>query len=201
MLTKIIYIIFAYFCGAIPFAYIISKISAGVDIRTVGSGNPGATNVFRTVGKGAGIATFAVDMLKGFIPVYFAIMIDSSFSYSVAVSVAALIGHMFTVFLKFKGGKGVATGCGIFLALMPMPTLIAFLIFVIIFLLSGYVALGSVFAAVSLPLVSYFTGYGADAIIFAFAISVLIIYKHRTNIKRLRAGTENKFVIFKKKVK
>ncbi len=201
MLIKILYIIFAYFCGAIPFAYIVAKVFAGVDIRTVGSGNPGATNVFRTVGKGGGAVTFIADMLKGFIPVYFAIMIDNSFSYSVAVSVAALLGHIFTIFLKFKGGKGVATGCGIFLALMPMPTVIAFSVFVIVFLFSGYVALGSIIAAISLPMASFFTGYGTDAIIFAFAIAGLIIYKHKTNIRRLKAGTENKFIIFKKKVK
>ena len=201
MLIKIIYIFVAYLCGAVPFAYIIAKIAGGVDIRTVGSGNPGATNVFRSVGKGAGIVTFIADALKGFVPVYFAIMIDNSFSYSVAVSVAALTGHMFTVFLKFKGGKGVATGCGIFLALMPMPTAIAFVIFAVVFLASGYVALGSVCAAIFLPLVSFFAGYGSDAVIFAFAVALLIIYKHRANIKRLKAGTENRFVIFKRKVK
>ncbi|MCL2144416.1 MAG: glycerol-3-phosphate 1-O-acyltransferase PlsY [Endomicrobia bacterium] len=201
MILKIGYIIFAYFCGAIPFAYIIAKAVGKVDIRTIGSGNPGATNVFRSVGKGAGSVTFVLDVLKGFIPVWFAILIDSSFSYSVAVAVAAMIGHMYTVFLKFKGGKGVATGCGIFLALMPLPALYALAVFTIVFLASGYVALGSIAAAVSMPLTAYFAGYHMEAVIFTFAAATLIIYKHRSNIKRLREGKEYKFRIFKKRVK
>jgi glycerol-3-phosphate acyltransferase PlsY len=199
MILKIAYIIFAYFCGAIPFAYIVAKAVGKVDIRTVGSGNPGATNVFRSVGKGAGSATFILDALKGFIPVWFAILIDSSFSYSVAVAAAAMAGHMYTIFLKFKGGKGVATGCGAFLALMPAPALCALIIFAIVFLFSGYVALGSIIAAVSMPLTAYFAGYHIEAVIFAFAAALLIIYKHKTNIKRLKEGTENRFKIFKKK--
>ncbi|MDR1695508.1 MAG: glycerol-3-phosphate 1-O-acyltransferase PlsY [Endomicrobium sp.] len=198
MLVKILYLIFAYLCGAVPFAYIISKYAANVDIRTVGSGNPGATNVFRAVGKKAGIATFILDALKGFLPVWFAIFIDDSFSYSVAAAAMAMIGHMFTVFLKFKGGKGVATACGAFLALIPMPTLIALAVFAAVFVFSGYVALGSICAAVSLPLASYFSGYGAEAVIFAFAVASLIIYKHRTNIQRLRKGEEYKFKILRK---
>ncbi|MDR1196052.1 MAG: glycerol-3-phosphate 1-O-acyltransferase PlsY [Endomicrobium sp.] len=199
MVLKIGYIILAYLCGAIPFAYIIAKIAGKVDIRTVGSGNPGATNVFRSVGAGAGSVTFILDALKGFFPVWFAILIDSSFSYSVAVATAAMVGHIYTVFLKFKGGKGVATGCGVFLALMPIPTLCALFVFAAVFLISGYVALGSVCAAIVMPLASYFSGYHIEAVIFAFAVALLIIYKHRTNIKRLREGTENRFKIFKKK--
>ena len=199
MILKICYIVFAYFCGAIPFAYIIAKVVGNVDIRTVGSGNPGTTNVFRSVGKGAGTVTFILDMLKGFIPVWFAIMIDSSFSYSVAVATAAMLGHIYTVFLKFKGGKGVATGCGVFMALMPIPALCALLVFAVVFLFSGYVALGSICAAVVIPLSAYFAGYQLEAIVFAFAAALLVIYKHRTNIKRLKDGTENRFLIFKKK--
>jgi glycerol-3-phosphate acyltransferase PlsY len=140
-----------------------------------------------------------LDTLKGFIPVCFAIFVDASFSYSVAVAVICVVGHMFTVFLKFKGGKGVATGLGVFLALMPLPSLLAFVIFGLVVLLSGYVALGSVVAAVSLPLAVYFSGYSMEPILFSFAIALLIIYKHRTNIKRLKNGTENRFKIFKRK--
>ncbi|MCL2390735.1 MAG: glycerol-3-phosphate 1-O-acyltransferase PlsY [Endomicrobia bacterium] len=198
MLIKILYLIFAYFCGAIPFAYIISKFAANVDIRTVGSGNPGATNVFRAVGKKAGIITFILDALKGFLPVLFAIHIDNSFSYSVAVATMTMVGHMFTVFLKFKGGKGVATACGAFLALMPFPTLIAFAVFALVFVFSGYVSLGSVCAALSLPLASYFSGYALEAVIFAFALASIIIYKHKANMQRLRRGEEYKFKILRK---
>jgi glycerol-3-phosphate acyltransferase PlsY len=199
VLIKFLYLIFAYLCGSIPFAYIIAKAIKKVDIRKVGSGNPGTTNVFRSIGIGAGLGVFVLDTLKGFTPVCFAIYIDTSFSYSVAVAVASVVGHMFTVFLNFKGGKGVATGLGVFLALMPLPTLIAFVIFGIVVLFSGYVALGSVVAAVGVPLVAYFSGYSAEPILFSFAISSLIIYKHRINIIRLKNGSENRFKIFKRK--
>jgi glycerol-3-phosphate acyltransferase PlsY len=199
MLIKFLYLIFAYLCGSIPFAYIVAKAIKKVDIRKVGSGNPGTTNVFRSVGTSAGLAVFALDTLKGFIPVYFAIYINTSFSYSVAVAVAAVVGHMFTAFLSFKGGKGVATGLGVFLALMPLPSLIAFVIFGVIVLFSGYVVLGSIVAAVSVPLAAYFSGYSIEPILFSFAIASLIIYKHRVNIVRLKNGTENRFKIFKRK--
>ncbi|MDR1926718.1 MAG: glycerol-3-phosphate 1-O-acyltransferase PlsY [Endomicrobium sp.] len=199
MLIKGIYIFFAYLCGSIPSAYIVAKVFGKADIRVIGSGNPGTTNVLRSVGKIAGILTFAVDVSKGFGPVYFALIIDSSFYYSIVVAFAAIIGHMFTIFLKFNGGKGVATGLGVFLALMPLPSIVAFIIFSLVFVVSGYAALGSVCAAVGLPLVSFFSGYGADHVVFSFAVSVFIIYKHKANIRRLKEGSENRFKIFKRK--
>ncbi|MDR3306979.1 MAG: glycerol-3-phosphate 1-O-acyltransferase PlsY [Endomicrobium sp.] len=199
MLIKFLYLIFAYLCGSLPFAYIIAKAVKKVDIRKVGSGNPGTTNIFRSIGAGAGFAVFVLDTLKGFIPVYFAIFIDDSFSYSVAVAAGAIVGHVFTVFLNFKGGKGIATEFGVFLALMPLPCLIAFVIFGLVFLLWGYVALGSIVAVVSLPLAAYFSGYAMETILFSFAASLLSIYKHRANIKRLKYGAESRFKIFKRK--
>ncbi|GHT42299.1 glycerol-3-phosphate acyltransferase [Endomicrobiia bacterium] len=200
MLAKVLYIIFTYLCGSIPFAYIIAKVVGKIDIRTVGSGNPGATNVLRTVGKGAGIATFAADILKGFIPVHFAIIYDC-FSYSVviAVVIAAIAGHMFTIFLNFKGGKGVATGLGVFLALMPWPSIIAFGIFGLVFIFSGYIALGSICSALSLPLTSYFLRYSVGHIILSSAVAILIVYKHKTNINRFKEGSESRFKIFKRR--
>jgi glycerol-3-phosphate acyltransferase PlsY len=199
MLIKIIYIVLTYLCGSIPFAYIVARSNGKIDIRTVGSGNSGATNVFREIGKGAGVITLTADILKGFIPVYFATFIDNSFSYSIAVAAVAMAGHMFTIFLKFKGGKGVATGLGVFLALVPLPSLIAFGIFGLVFVLSRYVSLGSTCAAISLPLTSYFLGYDTGLVIFTSAATLLIIYKHRTNIRRLIKKSENKLRIFKKK--
>jgi glycerol-3-phosphate acyltransferase PlsY len=198
-MIKFLYLIFAYLCGSIPFAYIVAKTIRKVDIRNVGSGNPGTTNIFRSIGKSAGIVVFALDTLKGFIPVFFAISIDTSFSYSVAVATSAIVGHMFTGFLNFKGGKGVATGLGVFLALMPFPCLVAFAIFGFVFLFSGYVALGSIIAAVTLPFAAYFSGYELEPIIFSFAVAMLIIYKHKANIMRLKNGTENRFKIFRRK--
>jgi glycerol-3-phosphate acyltransferase PlsY len=200
MLIKIIYILLAYLCGSIPFAYIVTKANGKVDIRTLGSGNSGATNVFREIGKCAGVITLSADILKGFIPVYFATFINNSFSYSVAVAAAAMAGHMFTIFLKFKGGKGVATGLGVFSALMPLPSLIALSIFGLVFVLSRYVSLGSICAVISLPLSSYFLGYdAAELVIFTSVTTLLIIYRHRANIKRLIERSEKKLRIFNKK--
>jgi len=194
-----LYIIFAYLLGAIPFAYIIAKRVKGVDIRTIGSGNPGATNVVRAVGKTAGIITFALDVLKGFVAVYFASAVNSSPFFVVAVSAAVILGHMYTVFLKFKGGKGVATGCGVFLALMPVAVAISLGVFAIVFVLSGYVALGSIIASLCLPAAAYFFNYPPWLIIFALVLAVVIMVKHIPNIKRLIAGTENKFNILRKR--
>jgi glycerol-3-phosphate acyltransferase PlsY len=199
MLMKFLYLVFTYLCGSIPFAYIVAKAVKKIDIRKVGSGNPGTTNVFRSIGKVAGIVVFAFDTLKGFIPVFFAIFIDSSFFYSITVGTAAIVGHMFTIFLNFKGGKGVATVGGVFLALMPLPCFVAFTVFGLVFLLSGYVALGSIVTAGMLPLAAYFAGYGLEPIIFSFAVAILIIYKHKANIMRLKNGTENRFKILRNK--
>jgi glycerol-3-phosphate acyltransferase PlsY len=201
MIIKIGYIIFAYLCGAIPFAYILTKIFAGIDIRTIGSGNPGTTNVFRAAGKKVGITVFILDVLKGFMPVFFASYIDPSFIFAFIIAVFAMLGHIYTIFLKFKGGKGVATGLGVFLALMPFPTLTAFIIFILIFLFSGYVSLGSICASILLPISAYFFNYNCQFIIFASIIGIVIIYKHKSNIKRLINGSENKFNIFKKSKK
>jgi glycerol-3-phosphate acyltransferase PlsY len=199
MPIKILYILLTYLCGSVPFAYIVAKAKGKVDIRTIGSGNSGAANVFREIGKDAGVITLTADILKGFIPVYFARVIDNSFSYSIAVAATAIVGHIFTIFLKFKGGKGVATGFGVFSALMPLPSLIALSIFGLVFVLSRYVSLGSICAIISLPLTSYFLGYDTKLVIFTFAAMFLIIYRHRTNIKRLIKKSENKLRMFKKR--
>jgi glycerol-3-phosphate acyltransferase PlsY len=199
MIAIIIYVIFSYLCGAIPFAYILPKISKNIDIRTVGSGNPGTTNVFRAAGVKIGIIVFLCDIFKGFIPVYFAPLINESFIFAAIISLAAMSGHIYTVFLNFKGGKGVATGLGVFLALMLAPTLSAFSVFVIVFLLFGYVSLASICASIALPIAAYIFGYNIEFIIFSSIIALIIIYKHKSNIKRLLDGTENRFNIFKRK--
>jgi len=198
MAIKILYVVLAYLCGAVPFAYIIAK-AKGIDIRTEGSGNPGATNVFRTVGKGAGILTLVLDGAKGFLPVFLAKIIfdNPSFYFLIIIAAAAMAGHIFTIFLGFKGGKGVATGCGAFLALMPLAVGCAAIVFGIVFVLSGYVALSSVSAAVALPVAALISkDYSVEYIVFAFIAAVFVIYKHKANIKRLSAGTEHKFKIF-----
>ena len=174
----------------------------GVDIRSVGSGNIGATNVFRILGKGPGIVVLLIDGLKGFIPAKFIPMLfvtqvtgsESRYLYlAVVAGFCAILGHNYTCWLRFKGGKGVATSAGVVIAWVPMAFLIALVAFLIVFAVSRYVSLASIVAAVVLP----FAVWGTDRRVFmiwiAAVVSVLAIYKHRANIQRLMAGTENKF--------
>ena len=193
MLKIIIYLLLAYLCGAIPFGYVIAKLFKRVDIRTIGSGNPGATNVYRTISKPLGVLTLVLDLLKGFIPVYFTMLLNpDSVWLIIAVAFVTIIGHIFTVFLNFKGGKGVATGCGVFLALNPLAILICFLVFVLFLVLFRYVSFASIMAAATLPISLYFLNSMAEIVIFASIISILVIVRHISNIKRLLNGTENK---------
>lgn len=197
----VIYLLMAYLCGAIPFAYIIARYFKNIDIRKCGSGNPGATNVFRTVSKPLGILTFILDTLKGFIPVYFAGLINPSIYFILAVAFITVIGHIYTVFLNFKGGKGVATGCGVFIAFAPVVTLICFLIFTVVLFISKYVALSSMFAAISLPIILKIFNYPNMIVLFAVILAILVIIRHLSNIKRILNGTENKIMSNSKEVK
>lgn len=185
----------AYLIGSIPASFLIAKIGKGIDIRQHGSGNPGATNVFRVCGPVPGVAAFVLDALKGYVPVFLALRFfgPNAILPPVLVGAAAIIGHMFTVFLRFKGGKGVATGAGTFFAMFPWPTIYAFILFWIVLLLTGYVSLGSIVAAVFLPLFCWFTGVPAPLSIVATIVSIIIVFKHRKNIRNLCAGTEYKF--------
>lgn len=193
MLKIILYLLFAYLCGAIPFGYIIAKVFGKVDIRTIGSGNTGATNVYRSISKPLGVLTLILDLLKGFIPVYCTMALNPDSSWLIiSVAFITIIGHIFTVFLNFKGGKGVATGCGVFLALNPLAILICFLVFVLVLAMFRYVSLASIMAAVMLPVSLYFLNSMREIIIFASIISILVIVRHSSNIKRLLNGTENK---------
>ena len=193
MLKIIIYLLFAYLCGAIPFGYIIAKVFKHVDIRTIGSGNPGATNVYRSISKPLGVLTLILDLLKGFIPVYCTMLLNPDSVWLIlSVAFITIIGHIFTVFLNFKGGKGVATGCGVFLALNPLAILICFLVFVLFLVSFRYVSLASIMAAITLPISLYFLNSMKEIVIFASIISILVIVRHISNIKRLLSGTENK---------
>ena len=180
----------AYFIGAIPFGFLIGKLH-GIDIRKVGSGNIGATNVTRSVGKTAGKLCFFLDFLCPGEPVV-----------ALAAGAATIAGHMFPVYLEFKGGKGVSTAAGVALALAPYPLLIAFVSWVIVFLVWRYVSLASIVAAVVLPCTAILLALcdigGATAtsgvtIGFFLLISLLAIYRHRSNIARLLNGTESRF--------
>lgn len=198
----------AYALGSIPWGFIIGRFY-GVDVRTVGSKNIGATNVTRTVGRIPGKICFALDFLKGGLPVLAAQYITASESWQgsagwlvIAVMFATIIGHIFPVFLQFKGGKGVSTAAGAIMALAPFPLLVAFAVWVVVFFVSRYVSLASICAAAVLPVAAWvFTlgNIGTPAarapwtLIFLTVIAVLAIARHHSNIKRLLNGTESRF--------
>ena len=196
----------AYLLGSIPWGFIIGKLN-GVDVRKEGSKNIGATNVTRCVGKKAGKLCFALDFFKGALPVLAAQWLfaesGSWLEYTVIATLfAAVIGHMFPIFLKFKGGKGVSTAAGAVMALTPIPLLIALVVWVVVFLVSRFVSLASIAAAIVLPVVAwifFMTDYGQPlarsplVLGFLTLISLLAIVRHRSNIQRLLDGTENRF--------
>jgi acyl phosphate:glycerol-3-phosphate acyltransferase len=195
-------VIAAYFLGAIPTGYLIVKALKGTDIRKVGSGNIGATNVKRVLGFKWFLIVLAIDALKGFVPVTMAgLIFGEKYAYMpVLAGFAAIMGHTFTVFLNFKGGKGVATSVGVFLALAPLSLLTSMFVFIVLLLFFGYISLGSIVAAAMLPAFVYIYGEGGYLYliqVLALAGAGFIIYKHKDNIKRLLNGTENKFDIKK----
>ena len=190
---SIIIIVVAYLLGSVPVGIVVAKLCGGVDPRKGGSGNIGATNVGRTLGKGAGVATLIGDVLKGALPVYVALyIIDPASPLTVSLTAfAAFSGHLFPVFLAFRGGKGVATALGVMVVISPLATLICIVIFVVVAYISKYVSLGSMYAAVSMPLFIGLFTHAIEYVVLALAVAALIVFKHRANIKRIRTGTEN----------
>jgi glycerol-3-phosphate acyltransferase PlsY len=196
-MTTAILIVVSYFLGAIPSGYLITKKLKGVDIRNYGSGNPGAANVYRTVGKWPGIATFICDSLKGAAVVLLARHFapeGQDIYLPMICGFIAICAHMWTIFLKFKGGKGVATSAGVFGALLPIPTAIAFASFALVVWRTGRISPGSILAAVVLPLSNFLIpGYPLSYSILATAVGAIIIYKHIPNIKRMLNKSELAF--------
>ncbi len=188
-----------YLIGATPFGYLAGRMR-GIDIRQHGSGNIGATNVLRVLGKPIGITIFILDFLKGIAAVFVARQLPQAVGsdlVAIAGGIGVILGHNFTFWLGFKGGKGIATTGGVLLALIPVTALIAAVTWVIVFKASGYVSLGSIAAAVSLPIstgAAIAAGRGSWAM-FAFALvaCVLAIVRHKSNIARLLSGTEPRF--------
>ncbi len=193
---EILFIACSYLLGSIPFGYLIFYFSEGKDIRTMGSGNIGATNVLRSKGKLAGLATLVLDVTKGALPVVYG-RIHFDLPWIVLLGgLAVLLGHIFPVFLKFRGGKGVATLVGVFL-IFYYPALLAFLlVFFIVLGLTRYVSLGSLLGTVVLFFCILFTQVVESSIV-AFAMLLLVVIRHRANIKRLLDGNENKFSFHK----
>ena len=201
MLAYTIIVVAAYFLGSIPTGYLAAR-AKGIDIRTVGSGNIGATNAMRVLGKPAGILVLVTDGLKGYaacawlcdglLPALGVVPADTE-PYRILAGIAAVLGHNFTCWLKFKGGKGIATTAGVYFALAPLAAGIAVVAFILAVLVTRYVSVGSIAAAIALPAAVWclprnnlFLG------IVTTALGLMAIYKHRSNIKRLMAGTESR---------
>jgi glycerol-3-phosphate acyltransferase PlsY len=195
----------AYLLGSIPFGVILARLFGGKDVRKAGSGNIGATNVARVVGPLAGILTLVLDAAKGVAAVILAEQISNGNTASMMIAgFTALVGHCYPVWLKFKGGKGVATAAGVFGALCPLATAVAVALFLLVVLLWRYVSLGSISAAVAMPLLTYFLwaphhAPPLAATIGTLAIVALVVYKHRGNLQRLIDGVEPKFSFSKQK--
>lgn len=202
--TLIAVAVCSYFLGSIPFGYILMRVFLGVDVRSIGSGNIGATNVARTGSKRLAIVTLALDAFKGWLPVFLVLTLpaipasNSAQLHTLAAFAAffAVVGHMFPVWLGFKGGKGVATGLGVFLALTPEVVLIAVAVFAIIVALTRYVSLGSILGTAVVPVGLWWLArdsFPPLALALCAAVALLVIVRHHQNIGRLLAGTESRF--------
>lgn len=191
-----------YLIGSIPTGYLVAR-SRGVDIRKVGSGNIGATNVLRSLGKPAGILVLALDALKGALACWLLPLAAEACAGAgaephvetlrIVAGIAAILGHNYTCWLRFKGGKGIATSAGVLVVWMPAALGLALVVWVLAFFVSGYVSLASILAAFALPFIVWLTGGSATLIVVAAVLGGLAIYRHRSNIRRLRDGTEHRF--------
>ena len=191
-MTWILILIVSYFIGSIPNGLIFGKMIWYVDLRERGSGNIGATNAWRVLGKKAGLLVFALDFLKGVIPVLLASTFIGLPWSMVIAGLAAIAGHVFSIFTAFQGGKAVATGLGVITILMPNVALIVFVTWLIIVLITRYVSLGSIVASILVPILAVVFKYPEAFLYFGTFAATLIVLRHRPNIKRLLSGTENK---------
>ncbi|MDO9184555.1 MAG: glycerol-3-phosphate 1-O-acyltransferase PlsY [Bacteroidia bacterium] len=212
MLTSIniLFLLGAYLLGSIPTAVWIGKYFYSIDVREYGSGNAGATNVFRVLGKKAGIPVLLIDVLKGFVAVSLANSSDYTvgsnqfINLQLVLGIASLVGHIFPIFASFRGGKGIATLLGIILAILPFAAFISIGIFIAVLLVSSYVSLGSMTAAVAFPIIVIvgFKTTTPSLIIFSILIAIMVLITHQKNIERLLRREESKAkLINKKKVK
>ena len=186
-------ILLAYLIGSIPMGLIFGKLIWKKDLRRFGSRNIGATNAWRIIGKKAGLLIFFLDFLKGEVGALLGAVIIGTPAAMVLGGFFAIIGHIFPLFIGFKGGKGVATGLGVLAILMPKVTAIVFIVWLVLVLLTRYVSIGSVVAAVLAPILAACFKAPAEFFAFALAAAVIIVWRHRDNIKRLKEGRENRF--------
>lgn len=182
----------SYLIAAIPFGYILYRLKSGRDIRGEGSGNIGATNVMRSAGRAVGITVFALDVIKGAAGVALARWVTGDAAWESAAAVAAVVGHCFPVYLRFRGGKGIATGCGAFGFLVPVDMGMTLIVFTVATALSRMVSVGSVMAGLTFPVVLYFMG--RDRVIFmaALAAAVIVVIRHQSNLRNVFKGEEGR---------
>ena len=189
-------ILIAYLLGAIPFGYLLTKFTTGKDVRSEGSGNIGATNVLRTAGRGAAVATLMLDMAKGFAAVWIAgLLTDNQPGWMADAALAVMVGHAFPIFLGFQGGKTVATFIGAFLYLTPVPMLAALIVFVITVTVTRYISAASVLMAATFPLGVWLIEHPTpNELVAAVIAAAVVVYRHKENMLRMRTGKEPAFV-------
>jgi glycerol-3-phosphate acyltransferase PlsY len=185
-------ILFGYGIGSLPLGYLVASRAKGIDLRRVGSGNVGATNAYRSAGLAAAVIVILVDVAKGASSVFFAARFATGAADPIAAGIAAVIGHVYPVWLRFHGGKGVATACGVFWMLAPLATAISASLFVLVVWITRYVSLGSVVATVALPPLAWFTEKSMPVVIGAAVAAVFIVQRHRANLARLQQGVERR---------
>lgn len=191
-MDSVLPVLLGYGLGSLPLGYLVASRAKGIDLRRVGSGNVGAANTYRTAGLAAALIVVCVDIAKGASSVFFAARFASGAADPVAAGVAAIIGHIYPVWLRFHGGKGVATACGVFWMLAPLATAIAATVFVLIVWATRYVSLGSIVATMVLPPLALLTDKSIPVVIGAGLAAMLIVQRHRANVVRLTQGSERK---------
>ena len=184
-------ILLGYLAGSVPFAFLLAR-RAGIDVRVAGSGNVGAANVLRTTGTWRGVIVMALDVAKGALAVVLASLTQAGVTVTAAAAAAAVVGHIYPVWLRFHGGKGVAVAAGVFGILTPIATAVAAGLFLVIVWVTRYVSLGSIAATLALPPAAWASGEPGSVVAAAAATGALILFRHRGNIRRLRAGTERR---------
>lgn len=198
----------AYLLGSVPTAVWIGKAFYGIDVREYGSGNAGATNTFRVLGKRAGIPVLLIDIFKGWASVNISYLVhryqpgtEAFVNFQLALAIAAVIGHIFPIYVGFRGGKGIATLLGIGIAIHPIAALMCFTIFFLLLLISSYVSLSSITAGIAFPVIVYFFFHNtvASLNIFAISVAVMVVLTHQKNIERLLKGEESRVKLFKNK--
>jgi glycerol-3-phosphate acyltransferase PlsY len=192
-MLKVLWVLAAYLLGAIPTGYLVVKLAARRDIRTLGSRSTGATNVLRAKGWALAVPVAVFDVAKGFLPAFLSLRVLEDPALAAAAALAAVLGHCFPVYISFRGGKGVATAGGAVLALCWPCALICLALFVLVVAATRYVSLGSILAAVALPVSAAALGRALLLVAFGLAVLAVVVFKHRENIARLRNGTERRF--------